>query len=114
MITKEQFDLLGIKVSDSLVGNTALEWIAENTTLTVDINDVETVKKLPFAAQLFVVKFDEIVSSSSVVASESIEGLSQSFFQTERSALVWDLAEQLLSAYLKGRIKHVAACRRWR
>lgn len=114
MIRKEEFDLLGIKVHNELTGNAALEWLAENTTLDIDFDDYEKVKKLPFAAQLFISKFDEIMSKNSLVASESIEGLSQSFNQTDRSALLWDCAEQLLSAHLKGRIKFFSAERKWR
>jgi len=113
MITLEQFNTCGIEVSSVLIGNAALEWLSENTTLTVDLNDVKTLEALPFAAKLFVSKFDEITSASSIVASESIEGLSQSFNQTDKGTLLWQTAEQLLSGYLKGRIRFVAAERKW-
>ena len=113
MITKEQFQELGIDVSGELIGNAALEWLSENTTLEIDLEDVETVKAMPFAAKLFITKYDEIISASSVVASESIEGLSQSFNTSDKSTLLWQAAEQLLSSYLKGRIRFVSATRRW-
>lgn len=114
MITKEQFKGQGIVVSNDLTGNAALEWLAKNTTLTVDLNDVAALEKLPFAAKLFISKYDEIVSSSSVVSSESIEGLSQSYNQTDKGALLWQAAEQLLSDYLKGQVRFVSASKRWR
>lgn len=114
MITKEQFKEYGITVSDELVGNAALEWLSENTGLNVDLNDSSTVGALPFAARLFISKYDEIVSASSVVASESIEGLSQSFNTSDKATLLWQTAEQLLSGYLKRRISFVAAKPRWR
>lgn len=114
MITREQFKNIGITVTGELIGNAALEWISENTTLTVDLDDIATVEALPFSAKLFIEKYNEIISASSVVASESIEGLSQSFNTGDKSALLWQAAEQLLSGYLKGRIKFVAAQPRWR
>lgn len=114
MITKEQFEKLGITVSSELIGNSALEWISENTTLPVDLKDVETVNALPFSARLFISKYDEIVSASSMVASESIEGLSQSYNTGDKSTLLWQTAEQLLSTYLKSRIRFVAAQPKWR
>lgn len=113
MITKQQFENCGISVSSELIGNAALEWLSENTTLTIDLDEATTLETLPFAAKLFISKYDEIVSVSSVVASESIEGLSQSFSQTDKSDLLWQIANQLLSGYLKSRIKFFAAKSRW-
>lgn len=114
MITLEQFKELGITVSNELTGNAALEFISDKTTLTVDLNDVETIKALPFSAKLFISKYDEVISTSTVVASESIEELSQSFKTGDKSAMIWDLANSLLGDYLKGRIKFVAATQRWK
>lgn len=114
MITLEQFKELKITVSNALIGNAALEFISENTNLTVNLDDIETVKALPFSAKLFISKYDEVISTSSAVASESIEGLSQSFKTGDKSAMIWDLANSLLSNYLtKGGVRFVAATRRW-
>lgn len=113
MITRKMFEDSGIDVSSELIGNAALEWLSENTTFTVDLNDATTLESLPFAAKLFISKYDEIISASSVVQSESIEGLSQSFNTGDKSTLLWQTAEQLISSYLKGRIKFVAATRKW-
>ena len=114
MITKEQFKELGISVSTELIGNAALEWLEKNTTLPVDLNDATALDKLPFAARLFISKYDEIISAPTVVTSESIEGLSQSFNQTAKSELLWQAAEELLSDYLKGQVRFVSASKRWR
>lgn len=114
MITKEQFKAQGITVSNDIIGNAALEWLSENTTLPIDLKEVTALEALPFAAKLFISKYDEIVSASSVVSSESIEGLSQSFNQTDKGALLWQAAEQLLSSYLKGQVRFVSASKRWR
>ena len=114
MITLEQFGEIGIAVSDALVGNAALEYIANNTTLKVDLNDVETVKALPFLAKLFITKFEEVDAASSVIASESIEGLSQSFKMSDKRALLDDLANTYLDEWLKGKIKFYPATKRWK
>lgn len=114
MITLEQFKELGITVSNELIGNAALEFISQNTNLTIDFDDVKTVKALPFSAKLFISKYDEVVSTSSTIASESIEGLSQSFKTGDKSAMIWDLANSLLGSYLtKGRVRFVTAKKRW-
>lgn len=113
MITQKQFENCGIAVSSDLVGNAALEWLSENTTLDINLDDVTKLEALPFSAKLFIAKYDDIVSASSLVVSESIEGLSQSFSQADRSALLWQTAEQLLAGYLKSRIKFIQAKKRW-
>lgn len=114
MITLEQFKECDITISEVLEGNAALEYIANNTTLTIDINDVNTVKALPFSAKLFVQKYEEVSSASSTVASESIEGLSQSFKTSDKKALIDDLANTYLDEWLKGKIKFYPATRRWK
>lgn len=114
MIKLEQFKECGINISDELTGNAALEFLANNTTLAVDINDVETVKALPFSAKMFITKYEEVVSASSIVSSESIEGLSQSFKTGNKADLLDDLLNTLLGDYLKGKVTFVAAKKRWR
>ena len=113
MITLEQFKENGIAVSKELEGNAALEYIARNTTLTVDLEDVETVKALPFSAKLFVQKYEEVVSTSSTIAGESIEGLSLTFKQGNKADMINDLANTYLDEWLKGKITFVPATKRW-
>ena len=100
-------------ISNELIGNAALEYIAENTTLEIDFDNADTVKALPFSAKLFVQKYEEVVSTSSVVASESIEGLSLSFKQGDKADMLNDLLNTYLSKYIKGRITFIPATRRW-
>ena len=114
MITLEQFQECEIPVKTVLKGNAALEYIANNTTLTVDRKDVETVKALPFSAKLFITEYEEVVSTSSVIASESIEGLSQSFKTSDKAALIDDLANTYLTEWLKGKIRFIPARNRWK
>lgn len=114
MITLEKFKEYGINIGDALIGNAALEFIAENTTLKVDLNDAKTVEALPFTAKVFITKYSEVVAASSAVASESIEGLSLSFNTGDKSNLIWDLANTLLGKYLVGRVTFVAATSKWR
>ena len=114
MITAEQFKEIEIPVKSSIIGNAALEWLEKNTSLEINIEDIESLKALPFSAKLFILKFDEIMRSSSIVSSQSIEGLSQSFNQANRGALLWQMAEELLSDYLVGRVRFVASTRKWK
>ena len=113
MITLEQFKELGLNISNVLKGNAALEHIANNTTLTVDLEDFETVKALPFSAKLFVEKYEEVVSASSTVSNESIEGLSLSFKTDSKADILTDLENTYLSEWLKGKITFIPAQKRW-
>ena len=113
MITLEQFKECGITISKELEGNAALEYIADNTILTVDLNDVETVKALPFSAKLFVQKYEEVSTASSTVASENIESLSLTFKQGNKADMILDLANTYLKKWLKGQITFIPAVRRW-
>ena len=113
MIRLEQFKELGIKVSDELTANSALEYINNKTTLTVDLEDVKTVEALPFSAKLFVQKYGEVASASSTVASENIEGLSLTFKQGNKADMIKDLANTYLSDWLVSEITFIPATRRW-
>lgn len=116
---KEQIELLelGISPIDArviLVIESGLEWVKANTTLNFDVNNDEELKSLPAGVRLFLVKFFDVNMLSGGVSSESIDGLSQSFDTTDKSALIWQFAQELLSPYLKSQISFVAAQRRWR
>ena len=102
---------LGIKPIDDrviLVVESGVEWLKQNTTL-----DVTDLAALPACARLFLTKFFDLQLLNTGVTSESIEGLSQSFDNTDKSALLWQYAEELLSPYLKSRVKFVSATPRW-
>lgn len=114
MLTSEQAESLklGIPLTDGnlLKVESAFEWIADNTTFTVDMNALEA---LPASVRLFIVRFVEIMSMGAGVQSESAEGLSQSFSSTDKGTLIWQYAEELLGKWLKSRVRFVAAVKRW-
>ena len=114
MLTREQAESLklGVPLTDGnlLKAGGAFEWIAENTTLTVDMDALEA---LPASVRLFIVRFIDIMSTRAGVQSESAEGLSQSFSSTDKGTLIWQYAEELLGKWLKSRVRFVTAHKRW-
>lgn len=117
-MTKEQVEnlKLGIAPIDDrviLIIESGLEWVKSNTTLEFDVNSDNDLQALPSCVRLFLVGFLDIQELRAGVSSESIEGLSQSFNSTDKNALIWQLAEELLSDYLKSRVKFIPAQRRW-
>lgn len=114
MLTKEQIESLKLGISPIddravLTISAGVEWIAQNTTI-----DTSDLAKLPASACLFLVKYFDIQKLKTGVASQSIEGLSQSFNSNAHSTLIWQAAEELLSGYLKSRVQFVSAQKRWR
>ena len=97
----------------ALEAEAALDWMTDNTTLVFDKGNVETISALPSCAKLFVVKFCEDINVKIGVASQSIEGLSMSFRDEDRTALLWQLASSLLGNYLKSQVRVFPARRRW-
>ena len=117
-MTKTQIELLhlGIAPIDDraiLIVESGLEWVKENTTLEFDMNNDNDLAALPSVVKLFIVKFFDVQMISGGISSESIEGLSQSFDTSDKSALIWQFAEELLSPYLKGRVRFVSAKNRF-
>jgi len=118
-MTKEQTESLnlGITPIDSktvLIVESALEWVKEHTNLEFDITNTDDIQALPSSVRLFIIKFFDIQMLNTGVASESIEGLSQSYDTTDKTALLWQFAEELLSAWLKPRIRFVSAVNSWK
>ena len=85
----------------------------DNTTLEFDINDIEELKALPAQVRLFVSDYCDLLSLGVGVASESIEGLSQSFKSESAKAQIWELAENYLSKWLLSPVRFVTASNRW-
>lgn len=117
-MTREKIELLnlGIKPLDDrtiLTIEAGLEWVKKNTTLEFDINNDEDLKALQPSVRLFLVEYVEIQSLGVGVASENIEGLSQSFHQVKKEDLIWDKASEVFGSDLKSRIKFVAARKKW-
>lgn len=117
MISVEALVQAGIPISGTdetavLKATAALEWLAQNTTLEIDLKDPESLEKLPATAKLFVGKYAEVISLKPGVASQSIEGLSLSFSTTDKGTMLWELANTLLGGYLR-QVRVFPAKRRW-
>lgn len=91
-----------------IILNAGIEWLENNTTI-----DTANIEKFPSGAKLFLIKFCDIQKMQTGVSSESIEGLSLSFDTSNKSDMLWQLADELLGQYLKGRVRFVAATSRW-
>lgn len=118
MVTAEQVKILrlGIQPIDDrlcLLVESGLLWVIKNTTLNFQIDKDEDLETLPANVRLFIVKYIEIMKLRSGVSSESISNLSQSFDTTDKSTLLWEAAEELLSDELKSRATFVSAGNRW-
>lgn len=100
---------LNLDTKTEIMLNAGIEWLAENTTI-----DTANIEKFPSGAKLFLIKYCDIQKMQTGVASESIEGLSLSFDTSSKSDMLWQLAEELLGNYLKGRVRFVAATSRWK
>lgn len=117
-MTIQQIELLhlGITPIDDraiIIVESGLEWVKANTTLEFDMNKDEDLTALPSVVKLFLVKFFDVQMLSVGVTSESIEGLSQSFDTSDKSAMIWQFANELLTPYLKCGINFIPAQRRW-
>lgn len=96
-----------------LMIQSGIEWLQQNTTLKIDINDIDTINSLPGGAKLFILKFCDLIGQRDNVTSESIGGMSQSFSSENKSGLLMDIANQLIKPYLKTDFKFVSAGKRW-
>lgn len=118
-MTQQQIELLHLGIAPiddrvTLIVESGLEWVRNNTTLEFDMNKDDDLIALPSAVKLFLVKFLDVQMLSVGVTSESIEGLSQSFDTGDKSTLIWQFAQELLSPYLKSRVRFITAQRKWR
>lgn len=118
MLTNAQVESLKLGIAPideraTLIVESGLEWINANTTLDIDTTNDEALKALPSCVRLFLVKFFDVNMLGAGISSESIEGLSQSYDTSDKSALIWQFAEELLAPYLKGRVSFVAATSKW-
>lgn len=117
-MTMDELVSLGLPVESSernlLHMNSALGWLADNTTLDVTEDDYEKIAALPSGAKLFLVKFCEVAEKDISVSSETVGPMSQSFSAAGADRLVMGLARQLLRAYLKPNVKFIPCKRRWR
>ena len=96
---------------NDLITRSALEWLSENTTIPVDLNDPGATISLPARAQLFVQKYAQLMNRSPGVISQR---MSQSFDASgDVNTNIWALARALLMGDLKSQVKVTPAKRRW-
>lgn len=117
MITADDIATIGLPISNPsaytvLVVNSAFDWLAANTILQIDINDIQSLSELPPVVKLFVLKFKDIMAIGTGVSSESIDGLSHSF-ESDKSALIWQYANELLAGYMKSQVAVTPARKKW-
>lgn len=114
MLTREQAESLnlGIRISDKAIIciETALDLILERTSIEVNCDNLQ---ELPARAKLFIIKYLELESLQTGVASESISKLSQSF-TTDKNAALNNLLLEILGGDLLPDVKFIAAGNRWR
>ena len=116
-ITADDIATIGLPIENPdaytvLVVNSAFDWLGENTVLNVDMDNIDTLKALPPVAKLFVLKFLDIMSLGTGIASESIDTLSHSF-ESDKSALLRQYAQELLAGYMKSQVIVTPARRKW-
>ena len=93
----------------------AIDWLIANTTLEIDKADiVPSVAGLPAGAKLLLTRYyDVMATGGNGIASESIGGMSQSFTTDSKSSLLWQLASELISPYIKGQVHSVPNVSKW-
>lgn len=118
-MTAEQVKSLDLGIApinaySTLLVESGLHWVLDNTTLKFDCNNDEELKALHPNVRLFVMRYVDIMGMSAGVVSESISGLSQTFVTGDTTALLWQNAQELLGKWLISRARFVGAQRRWR
>lgn len=119
-MTVEELETLNLPIeaneTTALYVEAAIEWINQNTTLVIDLENLEiSVGELPAGAKLFLCRYYEIMTNGGTgIASESIGGMSQSFTTESKTVLLWNLARELIGSYLKGQLKSVPNTSKWR
>ena len=78
----------------ALLADAALDWLKRNTRLEFDGAEPESVKALPAGARVFISRFVE------AMVSESMAGMSQTFQTGGKSALLLQLARELIGPEL--------------
>lgn len=117
---KEQVEKLdlGIGLVDAqttIMVESALQWVNTNTTLAIDFNDDKALSNLGANVKLFIIKYLELMGTNSMIASESLGGMSQSFNNNaNKSDLLWQYASELFGNSMGSQLSFVPAKSRWR
>jgi hypothetical protein len=117
MITANEVESLNLPIQANDVENcllieNALNWIKDNTTISINMNDLTSIQA---NVRLFIIKYIDIMKLPIGVTSESATGLSQSFDTTDKSELILSLARSIFSddVVTAGKVKFIAANDRW-
>ena len=95
-------------MSEEAYRKAAITWIKRNTTF-----DVAT-DPLPDNVELFIDKYESLMSIRPGISSESISGLSQSFSVNDISSLLKQYARELIGEeYMLSDVKAFPASNRW-
>ena len=115
-MTLEEFRELNLPVEDSdqLYVESGLEWLRDNTTLEMDLADLEAIKQLPASARLFLVKYCELLNRDMGIISENVGPMTQSFSSDSVTKQAANLAKQILKPWLKPEVTFIPCRRRWR
>lgn len=116
-MTKEQVERLnlGLQVIDDqvcLTVESGIMWVNNNTTLSYDPNNDDSLATIPANVKMFLIKFCDVMGLSLGVTSESIGPLSQSF-GGDISSLLWAAAAELIGAEYLVSVRIVPATKRW-
>lgn len=118
MLTNEQVESLKLQIQPinaetCLLVENALNWIADNTTINVNMNDLENVQA---NVRLFITKYIDIMKLPIGITSESAKGLSQSFDTTDKYDLLVSFARSIFGDdnVTAGKVRFVSATDRWK
>lgn len=113
-MTLEEWKEAGFQVEGtSLYLDAGLEWLEEHTNIQLEEHTVETIKAMPSKAKLFLLEFSQIMQRETGVVSESIAGMSQTYEEKGKDALIWNVAKTLLKGQLKSTVTVLPARKRW-
>lgn len=117
MITKEKAESLNLQIQPidtelCLLIENALNWVKDNTTIDVNIDDLENVQA---NVRLFITKYIDIMKLPIGITSESATGLSQSFDTSDRYEMLLSQARLIFGDenITAGKVTFVAATNRW-
>lgn len=116
---KEQVEKLNLGVDPSdaqttIMVESAMQWINSNTNYAIDYNNDEALSSLNANVKLFIIKYIEIMGMNSMISSESLGGMSQSFNMNNKSDLLWQYAYELFGDSMMSQMSFVPAKSRWR
>lgn len=111
----EKLDL-GIDQIDAktvIMVESALQWVNNNTNLTIDYDDNEALSHVNANVKLFIIKYLELMGTNSMISSESLGGMSQSFNTNNKSDLLWQYAYELFGDSMTSQMSFVPTKSRW-